>query len=70
MDVLPKRLKVPNDQMEVLLQGLLIGQLLALRADMGDALAQAANARLKLRFFNQPLRITIDQSGQALTKLA
>jgi hypothetical protein len=37
---------------------------------MGDALAQAVNARLKLRFFNQTLGVAVDQSGQALTELA
>jgi hypothetical protein len=67
---LPKRVEVPNDEVEVMLQGLLIRQLLTLDFDMGNALAQAAHARLKLRFFNQPLGIAVDESSQALTELA
>ena len=67
VDFLPKLLESSHDQMQVMLQGLFFGQLLTLDFDMGNALAQAGNTRLKLRFVNQPFRVAVDQAGQALT---
>jgi hypothetical protein len=69
VDFLPERIEAPDDQVQVMLEGRLISELLTLDLDMGNALAQAGNAGLELRFLNQTLGIAVDQSGQTLAQL-
>jgi hypothetical protein len=65
-----KVLQAANNQLQLPLQGGLIGQRLALLLQPGEALAQAGNPGLKLGLLDEALRITVDQPGHALASLA
>jgi hypothetical protein len=55
--------------MEFGLERFLLGKLLALGFQLGDALAQPGEPGLELVFFQEPLGITVNQPCYALTEL-
>src|SRR5215510_769240 len=65
-----KVFQTANNQLQFPGQGRLISQRLALLLHTSQTLAQASNPRLKLLLVNKTLRVTIDQSGDALAQLA
>src|SRR5215470_19025873 len=65
-----KVLQPANNQLQCPLHSGLIGQRLALLLQAGEALAQASHPGLKLALVDEALRVTIDQSGDALAQLA
>ena len=59
-----------NHQAPVSVQGVLLGQLLALRFHRGDPLAEPGDPGRKLLRVNQRLGVTVNQPRQALSPLA
>src|SRR6266511_604923 len=61
LDLRRKVLQAPNDQGQFGVQGGLLSELLVLRFQVGDPLAEPDEPRLKRLLFNEPIDITIDQ---------
>src|SRR5262245_23378231 len=69
-DLRRKVLQPPNNQAQVSVQGLLLGELLALRFHMGEPLAEPSDPGLELMLFNERISVTVDQPRQPLPQLA